>query len=223
MTFFDTATAVITDPLGTTEHLLKDRETPPFLLGSFALIILTLFLPALIYQYRYGFTPTSPALTGSFVITIGVTAVFFLACQIVFLRILGVSSSALKILAAMIYAALPIVPVLLAYYASSYFATGGRFDIAYYLATGRPNPSDWYLKFLPYFLRFENFCSVLIFAAALKAIGQMSFISGLLISILSIGLLLLSLFVGLQVGNAVYPDTYAQVWHWIVGFGNPVR
>jgi hypothetical protein len=172
----------------------------------------------LVYQYRYDYIPPQPEITRACILALIVATIFFLLCELIFLRILGIAAPTIKVLAGIVYALTPFIPILCAYYIASYFSTG-RFGISYYFITGKAVAGDWFIKFFPFFWRFANFCSVLVFANALRVIGPTSLFSGLLVSVLSIGVVIVSLFLGVITANAIYPETYAIVWKWILYFG----
>jgi hypothetical protein len=215
MTMLDTVMTSITDPMGSMEHLLRERETPPFIVSSCVVLLLVLLVPTLIYQYRYDLQPMQVEVTYALIITLSITFVFFVLFEIILLRVLGVSAPAIKVLATTVYALTPFAPLMVGYYVFNWVAIGSL-TITGYFVSGRRVHGDWFLSYFPNFVLLGLFCSFLVFSAGIRVIGKMGLPTGLIMGVFAIPLVLGGYFIGASCAESLYPGTAVMVTKWIV-------
>lgn len=213
LNLLDTWTAVLTDPFGTMEHLLCERDYPPYLLISSVGIMLTVFFPGIIYQYEYDIGPTQPDVTYSFILTLLITFVGFVLTMAIFLRLLGATAPMIKVFAAAVYSLVPVIPVMVTYYVANYF-TIGKLTIVTYLMHSRRVDGDWFLNLFPYFLMFALFACFMVLLNALRALGTMTWLTGFLASCVTVALVVLSFIFATVIAGAVFPDTPVVTWNY---------
>ena len=220
MTLIDSLSAAITDPYGTMNHLLNEREKPPFLILTFLSILGIIVIPILIYQYKYELTLSDKKFTYAWMLALAVAWLFFVLLLTVFMRLVGVATPILKIIASTIYALTPIFPFAITYYLGNY-KTIGRVTVIGYFLTGLRSENDWFLSLFPYFFWVTACFCFLAFSQALRAIGRMSFLGSIVNAGMALGLLALSLFIGVTVAEAAFPDSGRLIWRFFLTFPYP--
>jgi hypothetical protein len=210
MTALDAVFMSISDPRGAMQHLLVERKKPPFLVLALALITATILVPPLIFRYRNELVDLDPKLHYATAVTLALTFAFFVLLSTLMLRVLGVSASAIKVLAATVYSMVPVIPILLGFYLGSYFVTG-NVAIIRHLMTGNQVTGDYFSPYFPATLKLIIFLCWLVYLQALRAMGSMSFLSAMFVTGLSAMLLAASGFIGLTVSQSFYPETGRQI------------
>lgn len=216
MNMLDAVTASITDPYGTMEHLLVERPTPPYLVSSFVALIVVLIIPSVLYQYWYDIVPVEPAVTYALVLSLSVTMIFFVLFVVVMLRMIGITTPVIKVLAATVYSLTPAVPLMLGYYVGN-LITIGHLTVLTFFVTGRRAHGDWFLNFLPYFMQACAFFAFLVFSQAMRVVGKMGVITGFLTAILAIPLLMGAFMVGVTCAESLMPETAVMVSRFLTG------
>jgi hypothetical protein len=217
MNMLDVVTSSFTDPYGTMEHLLVERETPPYIVSSLVAIIVVIVIPSIMYQYWYDITPPMPEVTYSVITTLAITLLFFVLFAVIMLRMIGISAPVIKILAATIYSLTPAVPMMIGYYIGNYVAIG-KVSVLTFFVTGQRAHGDWFLAFLPYFVKATVFFTFLVFSQAMRVIGKMGIITGFLTAISAFPLVLGAFWAGITCAEALFPETAVLVIKFIAGF-----
>ena len=217
MSLIDTVMTCITDPYGTMEHLLHERQVPPYIIPCFLSLIVVFVAPTLWYQYQYDIKPVSLSDTYALCLILSITFVFFVLFTIILLRLLGVTAPAIKVLAATIYSLTPFVPLMVGYYIANYI-TIGSFSVTTYFVTGRRAHDDWFLSFFPIFMKFGLFFAFLVYSAAMRIIGRMGLPTGLIMGTLAIPLLLGSYFIGATCSEAIFSGSARTVTKWVTSY-----
>lgn len=201
------------------EHLLIERPVPPYIISSLGMLLLVLVVPSLVYQYQNDIQPLDPKVAYAVVTSLAVTLGFFVLFVSILLRLLGVTAPVLKVLAATMYSLTPAIPLMIGYYIGNYF-TIGHLTILTFLVTGRPAGGDWFLAFFPYFIKAAIFFSFLVFSQALRVLGKMGRLTGLMTALLALTLLIGAFFVGVTLSEAVFPNTSTFVVRFFSSLGN---
>jgi hypothetical protein len=217
MSLIDTVMTSITDPKGSMDHLLKERETPPYIVSCVICLLGVFMIPTFIYQYRYNLAPVQLEITYSLIITLSITFVFFILFQLISLRVIGISAPAIRVLAVTVYALTPMIPLMVGYYIANWIAIG-HVSVVTYFVTGHRAYGDWFLTFFPYFIHFGIFFAFLVFSAGMRVIGNMGLPTGLIMGVIAIPLLLGAYFVGATCAEAIYPGTVTSVTKWLWKF-----
>lgn len=213
LNLLDAWTAVLTDPFGTMEHLLVERDYPPYLLLSSVCLLLTLFFPAIMFQYEYDIGPTQPDVTYSFILTLALTFIGYVLFLGIFLRMLGATSPMIKVLAAAVYSLVPIIPISVTYYVVNLY-TVGKLTIVVYLMHGRRVDGDWFLNLFPYFLWFTVFACFIVLLNALRALGTMTRLTAFFAACVTVGLVIISFMAATVVAGAIFPNTPVVTWNY---------
>jgi hypothetical protein len=219
LTLLDAWTAILTDPRGTMEHFLIEREFPPFVVISLVSVVAVLFAPCLIYQFMYELTPIQPEVTAAFVVTLLVMLVLFTLLLALFMRMIGVSAPINKIIASVVYTLIPIIPVTVTYYVCN-VVTIGKPSIIIYLMNGRRLSGDWFLNLFPYFLYGTVFFCFLALMNCFRALGKMAGFAAFLSAAASTGLFAVSFVAATIFTGALYPNTEISTWNYFRNLGN---
>ena len=224
MTMADVLIATPVDPYGSMRHLLLERQRPPYLFATLIALFVVLILPFLIFQYRYEIQTWNVKVTYSIVSTLAITALLFIPCCAVLLRVMAFKISMRSLLALSIYSLTPLLPLAIGYYIVNYVVIG-ELSILTYFTTGRPRAADWYIQFLPYFVMLGMFWSFMAFAQGIRILGRASLTSGILATLLCVAVLFGAYLAGLACSEAIFNDTSSYVSKFFASFFSipPVR
>ncbi len=217
MSLVDTVMTCITDPYGTMEHLLHEREVPPYIVSSFIALITVFVAPTIWYQYQYNIRPVAVSDTYALCLILSITFVFFVLFTILLLRLLGVTAPAIKVLAASVYSLTPFVPLMVGYYIANYLAIG-NLSVTSYFVTGKRAHGDWFVSFFPVFIKFGIFFSFMVFSSAMRIIGRMGLPTGLIVGTLAIPILLGSYFIGATCSEAIFTGSARTTTKWLTSY-----
>lgn len=206
----DLLTSSILDKEGTMRHLLVERTNPPYIILSCLALFFVLVLPCLIYQYQNELPPPEASLVYALLTMLSISFVFFVISTTIMLRILGISAPIIKVIAAIMYSLVAVIPIMLGYYIANY-AINGELTILAFLCTGQTSEGDWLLGLFPLLIYLAMALGFLVFSGAIRAIGKTPAITAFLLSLLCIPLLIGSFIIGTTCAEALYPDTSLRI------------
>lgn len=207
----------VLDRGGAMDHLLMERPVPPFIITSLVALVVVLVLPSLYYHHSHGVTPIDRNLAYAVIVTLALTLLLFSLCTTVLLRLMGISAPAIKVIAAVTYALVAIIPLMLAYYAAN-FAINGELTILSFLTTGRLSDGEWLIGLFPTLIYIGAGLMFLVFVSALRALGNTPISTAYLLAILCIPLLIGSFFVGMTCAESIFPNTSYMVGKFFTSF-----
>lgn len=220
MGFFDLLMSPILDRQGTMDHLLLERPSPPYLISSLVSLLVVLVLPTIVFMYRSGVAPVNKEAAWGITLSLAATFVVFTLSTTVLLRIMGIHSPLIKVIAANIYSMVSMIPLMLAYYIAN-VAVEGELTIVTFFAHGEPSPTDWLIEMFPLLVYFACLLMFLMFINAIRAIGNTPMSTAIMLSLLCIPLLIGSYTVGATLASQVFPGATAnQVWAFLPSLVN---
>lgn len=219
MTLLDALTSAITDPYGTMQHLIVERTPPPYLLTTLFGFVAVLLLPVLIYQFNYEAAPSSLNFGYALGLTLVMTFLLFIPMLTILIRILGVRTTAIRMVAVVIYSLTPLIPLMGAYYIGNYI-TIGRLSIVVYLMTGHRSSGDWFLNLFPYFVGTIKWCCFLVFSQALRAVGRLSLLSSFLVALIAMVPLIAAFVTAVIITDSIFHDSATMIWTYLNSLQN---
>jgi hypothetical protein len=217
MTMTDALISTPVDPYGSMFHLLVERPRPPYLFASLVALFTILVLPCLVFQYRYEIPPWDVRVTYATLTTLAIAVAVFVPTCALALRLMAFKIPLGRLLALSIYSLTPLLPLAIGYYIVNYL-TIGELSALTYFATGRPMKTDWYIQFLPYFVMMGLFWIFIVFAQGLRILGRASLTSGILATIVCVGILFGSYLLGLICSEMIFKDTSFYVSKFFASF-----
>jgi hypothetical protein len=213
LSLLDTIISLPVDPAGMMRHLLVERRVPPYLILCPLATSLVLVAPTLWYRQQQLLHHGLPYLTWSISITALTTVLFFSFFMSVLLKILLLDVSTIKVLAAAIYSLAGLIPFMLAFYLGN-FLTQGHLSVLRYLATGRVDGTDWFVRLFPICAEVAIGFAFLLFANALRSVTNSKLISAISLSFLGVPVLIGSFAMSLTIADSIFPETGVEVYRF---------
>jgi len=182
-------------------------------------VLLVLLAPIAIYQFSYDAPPADVTFAYAFGLSIVVAYILFIPMLTVFLRMVGVKASSIRILSTTVYSLTPIIPIMGGYYLGNYF-TIGRLSIVVFLTSGRPASGDWYINLFPYCLSLMKWGCFLVFSQGVRVLAKMSFFSSILVATLCLIPLLVAFVAAVTLTETIYNGSAMQIWKYLATLQN---
>jgi len=214
MGLFDLLLSSVIDRRGTMDHLLMERPYPPYIISSFLFLVVILVLPSLWYQFKYGVSAVDRESSYAIATALGLTFILFTMCTTVLLRVMGMSAPVIKVVGAITYSLVALIPFMLGYYIADY-AANGQLAVLSFLATGQVLPEDRIILMFPSIIEIALFFVCLVFVYAVRALANCSLPSALLTSVICIPLLVGCFTVAATCSAKLFPNTVSQVWDFL--------
>lgn len=213
LSLLDTMISLPVDPAGMMRHLLVERRVPPYLILGPLATFLVLVAPTLWYRHQLQINNVLNHLTWAISVTTLTTVFFFSFFMSVLLKILLLNVSTVKILAGAIYSMAGLIPFMLAFYLGN-FLTRGHLSVLRYLATGRVDGTDWFVRLFPICAEVAIGFAFFLFANALRAMTNSKPLSAISLSLLGIPVLIGSFAMSLTIADSIFPDTGVEVYRF---------
>lgn len=205
MGFLEASSGLLFEP-GHTVGALLEEDSPPFLFGILALLVLTIFAPIAFQLYQYGITTYNIEALSSLLLVFALTLVMFAIMESLLLIITGMRAPFFKVVACAVYAIAPLIVALWLVYLFNYLASG-RLTLVTLLVTGASSIDDRFLRVLPLALLVVHLMVLVVFYHGIRALTQTHAITGFILTLLSLGPLYVAFMLALSVGEMVRPDT----------------
>lgn len=215
LTLLDILISLPTDPRGMMQHLLIERERPPYLFLSPIALLLVLVAPAMYQRHLLETAPPDMALIYSTSLTCVLTLIAFVLFMSVLMRILAIKASVGSVFATTIYSLLGLVPVMCAFYLVN-FSVAGELSILTFLCTGQYRVEDWSIPLFHIAVKVGAAFCFWLFLNGVKALGKTSFLSAFSTTLVALPVLAGSFAAALTVANNTFPETGATVQRFFV-------
>jgi hypothetical protein len=201
--------AAISDPRGSMQRLLGQRERPPHLAITLLLFITILIAPALIQSSYRGGTTIGTDLVGSSAMTFLLTLILSSFFTTFSSHAFGAKDRCLRAVAALIYCTAPITVMFTILLIASRLSMGD-FTVVTYLSTGVQLPDDFVMRIFPYVFKASLCLAFITLAFGLRTLTHASLMGGILMAAITTLLILGSFILSLTVTELVYPSTSSQ-------------
>jgi hypothetical protein len=222
LSLLDTLLSLPTDPSGMMRHLLRERRSPPYLILAPLATFLVLVAPTLWYRYQKNLHPLHHEVAYSITSTVALTLILFSFFMSVLFKVLLLDVSSWKIVAASLYSIAGLIPFMIAYYLGNFLASG-ELSVLRFLATGRIDGPDWFIRIFPTCAKVALGFSFFLFINAVRAITNAKTISALSTSILAIPVLIGSFAASLTISDVFFKNTGVDVYLFFTNLLYPSR
>jgi hypothetical protein len=209
-TLLDTTFALFTEPSATVTRLLSS-ERPP-LVGTLLLTLAAvLFGPILIQFQIYGASVYKMSTVAGLALVCGCTVLSFIALESLLLSMLRIKAGVTRVAAMVSYSLSPLSLILGLFYLFNYLESG-RLSLLTFLLTGSRDINDPFLKVMPWAVVITSLIIVTIFFYCLRSLGSMHWITATFMSLVSAALAVVSVKIGIGVGELVQPGIGETLW-----------
>ena len=203
--FVEAFLGLVLEP-GTTTDVLYRQKSPPYAITLLLALIVTIFVPIAAQLYKYGFAVYRLDMVFPLFIIFTFTFLIFVLLEAILLFVLGVDSSVDDVIASTGYALTPLILAIWLLYLFNYLNNGSLTFVAY-LLEGASGEVDSFIQIAPIAFLIAQLWVLLVFFYSIRAMGEMSGLSALLVTIVSTIPFLISLFIGLNVAELARPGT----------------
>lgn len=208
LSLLDLLASTLIDPYGSMQHVLAERERPPYLLALFIVLIAVLVVPGLLVQLPELSSDGWPSIQArlNVALTAGAIISLFLVLTFISLRLLlRFATTFWQLCAITLYAATPSIPLALGYYAANYLLFG-KLTVLSYLITGQFPANDWFIQFLPYFVYLSAVWSTIVFLQGLRVSHNTTVSSAALGTLVAVLVMFGSYTLVNWCGNVFFPE-----------------
>ncbi len=203
--FIEAYLGLVLNPAEMTETLFS-REKPPYVFSFFMVAILSVFGPIVLQTLKYGYSLFDTTAVASLAIIVGFTVLCFILIESIFLGILGLGFSPLRVGACIGYSSAPLVGALWLTYLFN-FMSNGRLTLVTLLITGASSPDDPTMESIPYVLIISQLLMLIVFFYSLLNMGRLRWLSGGLVAVASLVPLYGSFILGIFLADSLNPGT----------------
>lgn len=205
--FFHALLGLVVAPRSTTVRLFA-VPSPPFSITFLILLLISVFEPVLVQQYKYGMSVYDLSAVLSIFLTFLFSFLIFMILELLLLRLFSVPCSFEQALALISYSLVPLILVIWVIYFFNYL-TSGSITLAQYLVTGHVEGFDSFFDILPVVFSIAEFIVLVVFFFSIRALGQMFPITALGITAFSLVPLILAIILGMVLADWAHPGSMA--------------
>ena len=192
-------------PGETSEELLRSAP-PPYPSTLLLCMLLSIFVPIFAQLYKYGqMLYDAEAILSLFLVVI-FTFLTFILLEGIFLKIFSVDFSLRQLYASAAYSIAPLLLALWLIYFFNYISTG-RLSILQLILNGRLDVPDRFIHVVPIASMIALVNALVVFLYCVRFLGQMHTVTALFLTLLSLGPFLVSVSVGIFLGELAHPGT----------------
>lgn len=203
--FIEAYLGLVLNPGEMTETLFA-RERPPYVFSFFLVAIVSVFGPIVLQTLKYGYNLFDTTTIASLAIILGFSVLCFILIESLFLGILGLGFSPLRVSACIGYSTAPLVGALWLTYLFNYMSNG-RLTLVSLLITGVSSPHDPTLEAMPWVILIAHLLMIIVFIFSLLRLGRLRWISGSLVALASLIPLYGSFLLGIFLADSINPGT----------------
>jgi hypothetical protein len=218
ITFAEAFFGLLLEPRLTTKRLLS-KEPPPYIVGLFCLTLGACFGPIMFHYLRYNTTIFRPEAVVSLAVTFFFTIAVFILLETILLFLFQVEASVHQVAACVAYSLSPFTFIILIFYTLNFLQTG-TVSLITILLGGASSPNDPFMKMIPYATLLAFAIIVIVFLYGLSYIGNLHFVSLLLLLTISIPVFYAALKCGLFIGDLARPGTTETLLNMISSPGS---